>query len=105
MVLAIADSAVVAAARDYAYQLWELKSMLDRPPTSVMKFTTKNFEAVDKAIRLARHGMIDAIRVELKVGGSARPDETKGKYNPFRDDTKLGPKYAARKRDRPGSAV
>jgi hypothetical protein len=107
MVLAIAEDALVKAARTYAYQLWELKSMLDSPPTSVIEHPTpQDFEAVDKAIRHARHDTIAAIRPELGARGSARPKETDGKYNPFCGfDSELAQKYAAGKRDRPGSAI
>jgi hypothetical protein len=100
MVLTVADSELVDAARVYAYRLWELKSMLDS--TSVMD--PKNFEAVDKLIRPARHDTVDAMRAELGVAGSARPEETTKKYNPFLG-TKLEQKYDDGERPRPGSAV
>lgn len=104
MVLTVADSALVDAARVYAYRLWELKSMVDCPSTSVMEATLENFQTVAKLIRFARHGTIDKMRDELGVGGSARPVETKGKYNPF-IETELEGQYGAGERPRPGSAV
>jgi hypothetical protein len=104
MVLTVADSACVDAARVYAYRLWELKSMVDSPRTSVMEATRENFEEVDQLIRLARQDTIDAIRAELGVGGSARPEKPTKKFNQFRG-TKLESKYDAVEQDRPGSAA
>ncbi len=97
MVQTIADTALVDAARVYAYRLWELKASLDS--TSVME--PENFDRVTQLIRVARHDTINAMRAELGLEGSVSPAAG---YNPF-VGTDLEEKYAAAERDRPGSAA
>lgn len=97
MVQTIADTALVVAARVYAYRLWELKASLNSK--SVMG--PENFDRVTELIRVARHGTIDGMRAELGLEGSVSPSAV---YNPF-VGTDLEKKYATAKRARPGSAA
>jgi hypothetical protein len=95
VVLTVAGRAVVDAARVYAYRLWELKESLD----SMSVMGPENFNTVAQLIRDARHDLIDAMRAELGLAGSARLE---GKYNPFAG-TALEKKYAEGPRPRPGA--
>lgn len=95
VVLTVAERAVVDAARVYAYRLWELKESLDS--TSVMG--PENFDTVAQLVRKARHDLIDAMRAELGLAGSARLE---GEYNPF-VGTALEKEYAKGARPRPGA--
>jgi hypothetical protein len=97
VVQTVAENALVAAARVYAYRLLELKDILDS--TSFMG--SGNFEAVAQLVRRARHNTIDAMRPELGLAGSARPEEN---YNPF-VGTDLAEEYAQSKRPRPESQI
>ena len=95
VVLTVADRAAVDAARVYAYRLWELKESLD----SMSVMGPENFGTVAGLVRNARHDLIDAMRAELGLAGSARLE---GKYNPFAG-TALEKKYAEGARPRPGA--
>ena len=97
VVQTVADKALVDASRRYGYRLWELKSMLDSPPTSVTD--PENFNTVTPLIRADRQDTIDAMRAELGLTGSVR---LKGKYNPF-VETPLEKEYAESPRPRPGA--
>jgi len=99
VVQTVADSALVDAARVYAYRLWELKASLES--TSVMG--PDNFDRVTQLIRDARHDTINAMRAELGLAGSVR---LTGKYNPF-VGTALEKEYnkGLVERPRPGSAA
>ena len=97
VVLTVAERAAVDAARVYAYRLWELKESLD----SMGVMGPENFETVASLVRTARHDLIDAMRAELGLPGSARLE---GKYNPF-VGTALEREYAEGKRPRPGAAI
>ena len=99
MVQTVADSTLALAARDYAYRLWELKSMLDS--ASVMG--RQYFDRVTPTIRDGRHDTIDAMRAELELKEITWPGPD---YNPF-DKTDLKEEYAEglKKRPRPGFVV
>jgi hypothetical protein len=97
VVQTVADSALVIAARVYAYRLWELAATLSEE--SVMGPET--FVRVTELVRLARHDTIKAMRAELGLAGGVAPAEP---YNPF-TGTDLEEKFAAGGRSRPGSAA
>ncbi len=71
----VAERPVIDAARVYAYRLMELKERRLGP---------ENYGAVAQLVRRARHDVIDAMRAELGVEGSARPSDD---FNPFRGTT------------------
>jgi hypothetical protein len=99
VVQTVADTALVDAARVYAYRLWALKASLES--TSVMG--PDNFDRVTQLIRDARHDTINAMRAELGLAGSVRLAR---KYNPF-VGTALEKEYdkSLVERPRPGSAA
>jgi hypothetical protein len=72
----VAELPVVEAARVYAYRLAELKELIDG--RSVLG--PEHAGPVAQLVRLARHKTIDAMRADLGLAGSARPQ---GPYNPF----------------------
>ena len=66
----VADLHVVAAARETVYLLQGLKDILDGPER-------KDFDVIAAAVRDARHDTIDAMRADLRLKGSAKPEEGK----------------------------
>jgi hypothetical protein len=72
----VAELPVVEAARVYAYRLAELKQLIDGH--SVLQ--PAHADRVAQLVRAARHATIDAMRADLGLAGSARPQ---GAYNPF----------------------
>jgi hypothetical protein len=99
VMLTVADSTLAAAARDYAYRLWELRESLRSK--SVMG--RENFDRVTPRIRDGRHDTIDAMRAELGLEKIIWPGMD---YNPFKG-TALQEVYAEglKKGARPGSAA
>ena len=86
----VAELQVVEAARVYAYRLAELKQLVDG--RSVLR--PEHADQVAQLVRLARHGTVDAMRADLGLSGSARPQ---GAYNPF-EGTELQQVFEARGR-------
>jgi hypothetical protein len=96
VVQTVADTALVIAARVYAYRLWELAASLSEE--SVME--AKTFDRVAELVRLARHDTIKAMRAELGLAGGVAPAEPS---NPF-VGTDLEDRFAAGTRSRPSAA-
>jgi hypothetical protein len=76
VVQTVADRPVVDAVRVYAYRLLELKAELDGKGV----LGPQSFHEVAALVRLARHDTIDAMRSDLGLIGSAKPEEF---FNPF----------------------
>jgi hypothetical protein len=76
VVQTVAERPVVDAARDYGYRLLELRDEL----VAKSVLDPKDFHKVAGLVRSARHDTIDAMRAELGLVGSARPEPG---YNPF----------------------
>jgi hypothetical protein len=76
VVQTVAERPVVDAARRYGYRLLELRDELVADPV----LDPKDFDAVARLVRSARHDTIDAMRAELGLVGTARPEPG---YNPF----------------------
>jgi hypothetical protein len=74
----VAELPVVTAARTYAYRLGELYAV----QRGAGRLPREKFHEVAQLVRLARHGTIDAMRTDLGLAGSAKPQ---GEYNPFKD--------------------
>jgi hypothetical protein len=67
VVQAVAERAVVDAARSYGYNLGELKQRIDARATDA--------SSVAAQVRLDRQAAIDAMRLELGLTGTAKPLE------------------------------
>jgi hypothetical protein len=97
VVQTVAGIGLVNAARVYAYRLSTLKeNLVPGLFTNVME--PENFgpiTLVGQLIRDARHDTIDAMRAELRLGGSISLEKD---YNPFAG-TDLEPNYAQAKQD------
>jgi hypothetical protein len=89
VVQTVAERPVVDAVRVYAYRLLELKEELDGKGY----LGPERFHEVAGLVRLARHDTIDAMRSDLGLVGSARPD---GLFNPFQS-TEFADEYHRRR--------
>ena len=67
VVQAVAERAVVDAARTYGYELLKLKQRVDAGSTDAGKVAAR--------VRLYRQDAIDAMRLELGLTGTAKPRE------------------------------
>jgi hypothetical protein len=82
----VAERPVVEAARTYAYRLMQLRwETLGDGPT----LGPGTAPDVAVTVRHARHGVLDAIRTEIGVTESMKPE---GYFNPF-DETALAARY------------
>jgi len=88
VVQTVAERRVVDAARIYSYRMLELELGLGQDGVC----GPKTFDLVGPLVRTARHDTIDAMRTELGLSGSARPQEDF--FNPF-IGTELEQQYAA----------
>lgn len=93
VVQTVAERPVVDAARRYGYRLLELRDELVANPV----LDPKAFPAVARLVRSARHDTIDAMRAELGLVSTARPEP---RYNPF-EGTEFEDEY---KRSKYGSS-
>jgi len=89
VVQTVANTRLVAAARDYGYRFLELQAIMN----SKGVLEPDDFDRVAELVREARHDTINAMRAELGLKETIWPPED---YNPF-DGTDLKQKYADRR--------